>query len=91
MSRRRNQPMTESEVHEFVRCAEAIYANRLQVILEPARVDEFVAIEPDSGDYFLGNTLNEAARAARKVYPDRLTHVMRIGSATALHIGMQNQ
>lgn len=81
--------MTRSDVDEFVRKAETIYATRLQAILEPAHADEFVAIEPESGDYFLGHTLNEATRAARKTYPDRMTHVMRIGHRAALHFGMQ--
>jgi hypothetical protein len=80
--------MTEPDVNEFVQRAEAIYASRLRPILEPAHVDEFVAIEPESGEYFLGKTLNEAARAARSAYPDRLTHAMRIGRRAALHFGM---
>ena len=80
--------MADVEVEEFVRRAEEIYATRLRPILEPEHVDEFVAIEPESGDYFLGNTLNEASRAARQSHPDRLTHVMRVGHRAALHFGM---
>ncbi|MBC8874180.1 MAG: hypothetical protein H8E44_32475 [Planctomycetes bacterium] len=74
--------MTESDVDEFVRKAEEIYANRLRAILEPEHVDEFVVIEPESGDYLLGKTLNEATRSARRNHPDRLTH------AAALHLGV---
>ncbi|NIM08690.1 MAG: hypothetical protein GTO53_05965 [Planctomycetales bacterium] len=74
-------------VDEFVRRAEGIYEANLKEILEPQHVDEFVAIEPESGDYFLGKTLNEATRAARQSYPDRLTHVMRVGHRAALHLG----
>jgi len=81
--------MTQSDVDEFVRRAESIYISRLRAILEPTHIDQFVAIEPDSGDYFLGKTLNEATRAARVTYPDRLTHAMRVGHTVALHIGMQ--
>ena len=58
--------MMESEMNEFVRRAEAIYDTRWRAVLEPEHVDEFVSIEPESGDYFLGKTLNEATRAARK-------------------------
>jgi hypothetical protein len=83
--------MTQSDVDRFVRTAEAIYASRLRAILEPEHVDEFVAIEPESGDYFLGKTLNEATRAARQKYPDRLTHAMRVGRRAALHFGMQTR
>jgi hypothetical protein len=80
--------MTEPEVDEFVRKAEEVYATKLRAVLEPDHIDEFVAIEPESGDYFLGNTLNEATVAARRAYPDRLTHVMRVGHKAALHFGM---
>jgi hypothetical protein len=83
--------MTRSDVDEFVRKAESIYATRLRAVLEPAHADEFVAIEPESGDYFLGQTLNEATRAARKTYPDRMTHAMRVGHRAALHFGMHIQ
>ncbi len=80
--------MTDADVEEFVRRAKEIYATRLRVILEPKHIDEFVAIEPESGDYFLGKTLSEATRAARQSYPDRLTHAMRVGHRAALHFGM---
>ncbi len=80
--------MTHPDVDEFVRKAEEVYATRLQAVLEPEHVDEFVAIEPESGDYFLGKTLSEATEAARKSYPDRLTHMMRVGHKAAIHFGM---
>jgi hypothetical protein len=83
--------MTQSDVDEFVRRAEAIYAGRLRAILEPEHIDEFVAIEPESGDYFLGKSMNEATRAARKAHPNRLTHAMRVGRRAALHFGMQSR
>ena len=83
--------MTDPNVDEFVRRAEEIYAARLRAVLEPKHDDEFVAIEPESGDYFLGKTLSEAAQAARKSYPDRLTHAMRIGHRAALHFGLHAQ
>jgi hypothetical protein len=80
--------MIEPDVDEFVRRAEEVYATRLRVVLEPEHVDEFVAIEPDSGDYFLGKTLSEAIGAARRSHPDRLAHAMRVGHKAAPHIGM---
>jgi hypothetical protein len=80
--------MTDANVDEFVRRAEEVYATRLRAVLEPEHADEFVAIEPESGDYFLGRTLSQATGAARKTYPNRLTHVMRVGHRAALHFGM---
>jgi hypothetical protein len=80
--------MSEPNIDEFVRRAEEVYATRLRAILEPDHMDEFVAIEPESGDYFLGKTLSEAMGAAHRAYPDRLAHAMRVGHKTALHFGM---
>ena len=80
--------MTDREIDDLVRAAEAIYATKLRSVLEPEHVDQFVAIEPQSGDYFLGGTINEATRAARSAYPNRLTHAMRVGHKAALHFGM---
>gem|GEM_PF-377651 len=80
-----------TELNEFVRRAETLYETRLRAVLEPDHRDEFVAIEPESGDYFLGRTLNDAARAARKAHPGRPTHAMRVGHAAALHLGKHFQ
>jgi hypothetical protein len=80
--------MRKAEVEQFVRRAEEVYTNRLRTSLEADHRDEFVAIEPDSGDYFLGKTLSEAMAAARRSHPDKLAHAMRIGHAAALHFGV---
>lgn len=67
--------------------AKAIYAERLRSILERDHLNEFVAIEPDSGDFFVGKTMSEAIDAARVAHPDRITHTIRIGHAAAIEIG----
>ena len=79
--------MISQESRELMRRAEAVYKERLKDKLETTHLNYFVAIEPDSGDYFLGQTLSEAAAAARKVYPDRRAGVVRVGHRTALHLG----
>jgi hypothetical protein len=79
--------MQNRDVADLVQKAEAIYESRLQGILEPRHDHEFVAIEPESGEYFLGKTLNDAAKAARAAYPSRLTHLMRVGHKAAIHLG----
>ena len=80
--------MTDADVDQFVRRAEQIYATRLRTVLEPEHIDEFVAIEPESGDHFFGKTLSEAMGAARRSHPGRLAHAIRIGHKAALHFGM---
>ncbi|MFQ6113169.1 MAG: hypothetical protein ACE5NG_03660 [bacterium] len=37
-------------------------------------------IEPDSGDYFLGKSLTEALKKAKKKYPGKVFYSIRIGS-----------
>ncbi len=67
--------------------AKRIYAERLQIALEAQHRGRFVAIEPESGDHFLADSLDGAIRAARARHPARLTHTVRIGHAAALHLG----
>lgn len=73
--------------HEVVEAAEQLYASQLKSILEPMHDGEFVAIEPVSGEHFLGPTLSTAIQAARQVYPTRLPYVMRVGTEPAIHLG----
>lgn len=83
--------MNSTEEKAFARRAEEIYATRWQASLERDHMNDFIAIEPESGDYFLGKTLSEAIGAARRAYPHRLAHAMRVGHKAALHFGVQLQ
>jgi hypothetical protein len=79
--------MISQESRDLIRRAELVYEQRHKTALEATHRDYFVAIEPDSGDYFLGRTLSEAASAARQTYPDRRTYIIRVGHRAAVHIG----
>lgn len=68
--------------------AEQLYERKWRVQLERDHPNKFVAVEPVSGDYFLGRTLSEAIGAARDAYPNRLAHAFRIGHKAALHFGV---
>jgi hypothetical protein len=78
---------TSRDTQDLVRRSELVYEERLKAALESTHRDYFVAIEPDSGDYFLGQTLSEAAAAARQVYPDRRAYVLRVGHPVTVYIG----
>ena len=80
--------MSSQNLDDLVRSAEQIYEQHLRAQLEATHPDEFVAVEPVSGDFFLGKTLSEAIGAARDAHPDRLSHAMRIGHDAALHFGV---
>jgi hypothetical protein len=69
--------------------AKRIYEERLRAMLEQSHMNEFVAIEPISGEYFLGRTLSDAIGASRSKYPNRLVHALRVGHEAAIHFGFQ--
>jgi hypothetical protein len=83
--------MNHQQLEELVLSAEQLYEKKLRSLLETSHRDEFVAVEPVSGDYFLGKTLSEAMGAARDAYPDRLSHALRVGHPAALHFGASLQ
>jgi hypothetical protein len=47
--------------------------------LEPEHRGEIVAIEVETGDYFLGRRVIEATDKAREKYPDKVFYVARVG------------
>jgi len=80
--------MISEETKSVIQRAKKIYAEHLQSKLEEEAMDQFVSIEPDSAEYFLGDTFNAAVRSAREKFPSRLTHTIRIGHRAAFHIGV---
>ena len=66
--------------------AKAIYESELRSDLEKDRMHQFVAIEPDSGEHFVGDTLSLAIQAARKAYPDRISFALRVGHRRLVHL-----
>ncbi len=67
--------------------AKLLYEEKLRDQLEREHRNQFVAIEPDSGDYFLGETYGEAVRAARQAHPNQISFVLRVGHDAAIHLG----
>ena len=56
---------TPQEIESFIERAKQAYDDRLAAKLEPEHTGEIIAIEPESGDYFLGKDEIEAADNAR--------------------------
>jgi hypothetical protein len=79
--------MVSPETQSVIERARRIYAEQLRAVLEPQHLNRFVAIEPESGEYFLGDTFDEAVKSARTKYPSRLSHTIRIGHRAAFHMG----
>lgn len=79
--------MVSADTKSVIERAKRIYADQLQAVLEPQHPNRFVAIEPDSGDYFLGDSFDEAVKSATAKHPSRLSHTIRIGHRAAFHLG----
>ena len=72
---------------DLIERGQSIYDQLLKQHLEPARVGRFVAIEPVTGQYFLGDTGTAALVAARAAMPDGLFYLTRVGQQTAHTVG----
>jgi hypothetical protein len=79
--------MISNHTTHVAELAKAIYGRRLQAELEAAHPNAYVAIEPESGEHFLADSFGRAVAAARAAHPDRISFVIRIGHAAALHLG----
>ena len=79
--------MVSADTKAVIERAKRIYAEQLRAVLEPGHLNRFVAIEPESGEYFLGDTFDEAVKLARAKHPTRLSHTIRIGHRAAFHMG----
>ena len=78
------KPLSDDEIE---RQATEFYEHELRTSLEVTHSNQYVAIEPISRTYYLGRTLSEASRQARRAFPDRLSFAVRVGHEAAIHIG----
>ena len=67
--------------------AKRFYQLRLKTDLETTHRDQFVAIEPISESFYLGDRFIDAALAAKTAFPHRKSFVLRVGHDAAFHIG----
>jgi hypothetical protein len=82
--------MISDETRSIIERSRQIYEQHKE-IWESAQRNRYVAIEPESGEFFLGDSFDEAVRAARVRYPDRLSHTIRIGHEAAFHLGLMER
>lgn len=68
---------------ELVEGGQRFYEEHLRDQLEPEHAGRYVAIEPESGRYFLADTGTEALLEARRVLPESLFYLARVGHAAA--------
>jgi len=65
--------------HQFIQQAEEIYRRKYKSSLEKTAKGKVVAIDVESEDIFIGDSVLEAGLNAREKYPDRIFHFIRVG------------
>lgn len=64
-----------------------LYEEKLKANLEPTEKGQFVAIEVESGEYFIADTLLEVLQMAKEKHPTKLFHTIRIGYGGVFKMG----
>lgn len=67
-----------------------VYDGKLKGELEPEHRGRYVAVEPDTARYFLGDTSAEAVGAAHDAMPEARFYLKRIGYTAAHSVGGGN-
>ncbi len=76
--------LLHSRSKTIARKGEGIYHARLKKLLEPKYHGWYVAIEVESGDYFLGQTTVEALEKAEKEHPAKKFYIIKVGFPAAV-------
>ena len=77
-----HQVQEQTDVHEISQKGQPIF-EILSQKLAGTHLGQFVSIEVDSGEYFLGETGIEATRKARENFPGKIFFLGRLGYRTA--------
>lgn len=67
--------------------SKTFYENNLKAKLEPSENGKFVAIEPESETFFIGDTALEAIKKGRAKSSNQMFFLIRVGFPTAYKIG----
>lgn len=65
-------------LHDFAGKAERIYESHREE-LEEQYLGKIIAIEVDSGDYFISQSMDAVSKKAERKHPHKYLHYMRIG------------
>ena len=71
---------------EIVAAAEKIYREQLKEHLENTSPGKCVAIDVESGNYYLGDEPDQALAAAQNASAHAVVHLMRVGSPGAFKV-----
>jgi len=79
----KDEIMIAPNFEDFDEKAVEIYERKLKKKLEPKYKGKMIAIEVDSGKYFMGEDLGEAGDKAKAAFPDKIFYFKRVGYRTA--------
>ncbi len=80
--------MISTESRSVIQRAKVLYESQYRGEMERTNFGKFICIEPESRQYFLGDTFDDAVDAALEAFPNRLTFTLKVGQSTALHLGV---
>jgi hypothetical protein len=73
----------QARADDLAESGQRLYDERLRDLLEPSQAGRYVAIDPDSGNYFLGDTGTVALLEARRALPEAIFYLARVGYPAA--------
>ena len=65
---------------EVEKKGQEIYEQKLKDKLESESLGKYVAIDVETEEYFLGESLEDALTKAKEKYPNKIFHSIKIGS-----------
>jgi hypothetical protein len=89
MMARRNEYMSllEQDKEQFVENAKKVYVDRLKDKLEQEAFGKIIALEPESGNYLLGDSFLAVGQASQDRFGDKPVYFFRVGGGGAVKIG----
>ena len=77
--------MSELVLSDSSKKGEEIYDSQIEHALPPDLKGKIIAIEVESGNYFIGDTVMKAGLLGRKKHPNRHFYFKRIGNYTGIN------
>jgi len=75
------------EAEETVRLGEKLYIDRIQRLVEPDMIGQYVAIDVTTGDFVVSQSSVEATDAIHKVHPEAVVALLLVGYDSTSAIG----
>ncbi|MEW6610978.1 MAG: hypothetical protein AB1352_05155 [Patescibacteria group bacterium] len=77
---------TQQDVQHLAEAGDRVYEEKIKAEVEPQMAGKYLAIDPETGDWFAGDTIMEADEQARKKYPHKVFFLKRVGFRAVFHL-----